>query len=97
MNQNLGQNLIYKERNFFERISRINYGIPFCLIILGSTGVLMLFSVSGGVYNDLVFNHIIRLLISFFFFYKFQNSKNNFSTDIFLDSDDAILVIFFRY
>ena len=72
MNQNLGQNLIYKEKNFLERISRINYGIPFCLIILGSTGVLMLFSVSGGVYNDLVFNHIIRLLIGFCFFLFFS-------------------------
>ena len=72
MNQNLGQNLIYEEKNFFERASRINYGIPLCLIILGLTGVLMLFSVSEGEFNDLVLNHIIRLLIGFCFFLFFS-------------------------
>ena len=62
----------YKNITYFNKLKGINYGIPLCLLMLGMTGLLMLFSISGGEINQTVINHMIRLFVGFIFFIFFS-------------------------
>ena len=64
--------LSYKNITYFNKLKGINYGIPLCLLMLGMTGLLMLFSISGGEINQTVINHMIRLFVGFIFFIFFS-------------------------
>ena len=64
--------LSYKNITYFNKLKGINYGIPLCLLMLGMTGLLMLFSISGGEINQTVINHMTRLLVGFIFFIFFS-------------------------
>ena len=64
--------LSYKNITYFNKLKGINYGIPLCLVMLGMTGLLMLFSISGGEINQTVINHMIRLFVGFIFFIFFS-------------------------
>ena len=64
--------LSYKNITYFNKLKGINYGIPLCLVMLGMTGLLMLFSISGGEINQTVINHMTRLLVGFIFFIFFS-------------------------
>ena len=62
----------YKNITYFNKLKGINYGIPLCLVMLGITGLLMLFSISGGEITQTVINHMIRLFVGFIFFIFFS-------------------------
>ena len=64
--------ILYKRTLYFDKFRGINYGIPLCLFMLGSTGLLMLFSISGGEFNQTVINHFFRLMVGFIFFIFFS-------------------------
>ena len=72
MYSNQRRELSYKNITYFNKLKGINYGIPLCLVMLGMTGLLMLFSISGGEINQTVINHMIRLFVGFIFFIFFS-------------------------
>jgi len=72
MYSNQRRELSYKNITYFNKLKGINYGIPLCLVMLGITGLLMLFSISGGEINQTVINHMIRLFVGFIFFIFFS-------------------------
>ena len=72
MYSNQRRKLSYKNITYFNKLKSINYGIPLCLVMLGMTGLLMLFSISGGEINQTVINHMIRLFVGFIFFIFFS-------------------------
>ena len=72
MYSNQRRELSYKNITYFNKLKGINYGIPLCLLMLGMTGLLMLFSISGGEINQTVINHMIRLFVGFIFFIFFS-------------------------
>ena len=72
MYSNQRRKLSYKNITYFNKLKGINYGIPLCLLMLGMTGLLMLFSISGGEINQTVINHMIRLFVGFIFFIFFS-------------------------
>ena len=72
MYSNQRRELSYKNITYFNKLKGINYGIPLCLVMLGMTGLLMLFSISGGEINQTVINHMIRLIVGFIFFIFFS-------------------------
>ncbi len=72
MYSNQRRDLAYKNITYFNKLKGINYGIPLCLVMLGMTGLLMLFSISGGEINQTVINHMIRLFVGFIFFIFFS-------------------------
>ena len=59
---NIYRNNLGYGNNSLRNFSRVNFGIPICLFLLGVTGILMLFSISGGEFTGLVSNHLNRLL-----------------------------------
>ena len=61
------KSILHKKTLYFDKFRGINYGIPLCLLMLGSTGLLMLFSISGGEFNQTVMNHFLRLIVGFIF------------------------------
>ena len=65
------KSILHKKTLYFDKFRGINYGIPLCLLMLGSTGLLMLFSISGGEFNQTVTNHFLRLIVGFIFFIFF--------------------------
>ena len=69
---NQRREILYKNITYFNKLKAINYGIPLCLIMLGMTGLLMLFSISGGEINQTVINHMIRLFVGLVFFIFFS-------------------------
>ena len=64
--------VLHKRTLYFDKFRSINYCIPLCLLMLGSTGLLMLFSISGGEFNQTVINHFLRLIVGFIFFIFFS-------------------------
>ena len=72
MYNNQIRKLSNKNITYFNKLKGINYGIPLCLVMLGMTGLLMLFSISGGEINQTVINHMIRLFVGFIFFIFFS-------------------------
>ena len=66
------KSILHKKTLYFDKFRGINYGIPLCLLMLGSTGLLMLFSISGGEFNQTVTNHFLRLIVGFIFFIFFS-------------------------
>ena len=64
--------ILHKRTLYFDKFRSINYCIPLCLLMLGSTGLLMLFSISGGEFNQTVINHFLRLIVGFIFFIFFS-------------------------
>ncbi|MFL2834278.1 MAG: FtsW/RodA/SpoVE family cell cycle protein, partial [Alphaproteobacteria bacterium] len=68
---NIYRNNLGYGNNSLRNFSRVNFGIPICLFLLGVTGILMLFSISGGEFTGLVSNHLNRLLVGFCFFLFF--------------------------
>ena len=68
---NIYKNNLGYGNNSLRNFSRVNFGIPICLFLLGVTGILMLFSISGGEFTGLVSNHLNRLLVGFCFFLFF--------------------------
>ncbi len=64
--------ILHKRTPYFNKFRTINYGIPLCLLMLGFTGLLMLFSISGGEFNQIVMNHFFRLIVGFIFFIFFS-------------------------
>ena len=72
MYSNQRRDISYKNITYFNKLKGINYGIPLCLLMLGMTGLLMLFSISGGEINQTVINHMIRLFVGFIFFIFFS-------------------------
>ena len=55
-------------KNNLKRLKKMNIGIPLCLMMLGFTGLMMLYSISGGEINEIVRSHFYRLIIGFLFF-----------------------------
>ena len=60
-------------KNNLKRLKKMNIGIPLCLMMLGFTGLMMLYSISGGEINEIVrsflsFNYRF-LIFPIFFFY----------------------------
>ena len=70
MYSNQRRDFSYKNITYFNKLKGINYGIP-CLVMLGMTGLIMLFSISGGEINQTVINHMIRLFVGLYFLYFF--------------------------
>ena len=66
------KSILHKRTLYFDKFRGINYGIPLCLLMLGSAGLLMLFSISGGEFNQTVINHFLRLIVGFVFFIFFS-------------------------
>ena len=64
--------ILRKRTPYFNKFRTINYGIPLCLLMLGFTGLLMLFSISGGEFNQIVMNHFFRLIVGFIVFIFFS-------------------------
>jgi len=64
--------ILHKRTPYFNKFRTINYGIPLCLLMLGFTGLLMLFSISGGEFNQIVMNHFFRLIVGFIVFIFFS-------------------------
>ena len=59
-------------KNNLKRLKKMNIGIPLCLMMLGFTGLMMLYSISGGEINEIVRSHFYRLIIGFLFFLFFS-------------------------
>ena len=59
-------------KNNLKKLKKMNIGIPLCLMMLGFTGLMMLYSISGGEINETVRSHFYRLIIGFLFFLFFS-------------------------
>ena len=60
------------KKNNLKRLKNMNIGIPLCLMMLGFTGLMMLYSISGGEINEIVRSHFYRLIIGLLFFLFFS-------------------------
>ena len=63
--------LVYDRSPYWDSFKRINFAIPVSLFLLSLTGILMLYSVSGGEIGVLVKNHLVRICIGLLVFLAF--------------------------